>query len=169
MRPTPLMVREALFSILGHAVPASHSSTFSPAPASMAWKPSAATRAKPSLSSAMSDWRARLTVNSTCLNVAKAQVLRADVYRWADRWLTPPEPVNVFVSPPFADLTERADEFMQMVNTLMSKLPVLSVLTLQLEDGFRLESLADVARWTSVTTEETCWPSGAGGTLPTPP
>jgi len=34
------------------------------------------------------------------------------------------------------DLTERADEFMQTVNTLMSKLRCISGVTLQLETGF---------------------------------
>ena len=148
MRPTPLMVREALFSILGHAVPGKpffdvFAGTGINGMEALSRNASKAVFVERDVRLASAIDR-QLDVFEMS---PKAQVLRADVYRWADRWLTPTEPVNVFLSPPFADLTERADEFMQMVNTLMSKLPVLSVLTLQLEDGFRLESLADFARW----------------------
>jgi len=32
----------------------------------------------------------------------RVQVLRADVYRWAERWMPPGTgPVNLFLSPPF--------------------------------------------------------------------
>jgi 16S rRNA G966 N2-methylase RsmD len=77
----------------------------------------------------------------------QAQVLRGDVYRWAERWLAPTDPVNVFLSPPFPDLTDRAEEFLALVKTLMDKVPVGSVLVLQLEDGFSLETLPDFDRW----------------------
>ena len=41
-------------------------------------------------------------------------VLRADSYRWAERWEAPAEPVNVFVSPPFADFTRRPEALLQL-------------------------------------------------------
>ena len=74
-------------------------------------------------------------------------MLRGDVYRWAERWLTPIEPVNVFLIPPFPDLTDRAGEFLELVKTIADKIPIDSVLTLQLEYGFPLETLPDGDRW----------------------
>jgi hypothetical protein len=69
------------------------------------------------------------------------------VYRWAERWLPPSEPVNVFLSPPFADLEERAADFQQLVTTLQSKIPAESELVLQVEDNFDAGTLPDGARW----------------------
>ena len=40
----------------------------------------------------------------------EGQLVRTDVYRWAERWRPPDGPVNVFVSPPFADLEQRPAE-----------------------------------------------------------
>jgi 16S rRNA (guanine966-N2)-methyltransferase len=148
MRPTPLMVREALFSILGHAVPG---------------RPFYDVFAGTGINGleALSRGASRAIFIERDVRLAGAierqledfqfarqgQVIRADVYRWADRWLTPTDSVNVFLSPPFIDLTERIDEFMQMVKLLAGKLPLYSVLTLQLEDGFPLELLPERERW----------------------
>ncbi len=52
----------------------------------------------------------------------RGRVMRADVYRWAERWQPfESEPVNVFLSPPFADLTHRLDQFLSLVATLRKK------------------------------------------------
>jgi 16S rRNA (guanine966-N2)-methyltransferase len=78
----------------------------------------------------------------------KVQVLKADVYRWAERWIPPgKDPVNLFLSPPFADLTEKPDEFLAMVRTLLDKAPDESVLTIQAEDGYDYETLPDLPAW----------------------
>ena len=55
--------------------------------------------------------------------------------------------MNLFLSPPFPDLTEKAEEFLALVNTLLAKAPDESVLTIQAEDGFPLEQLPDVPTW----------------------
>src|SRR5439155_7344938 len=78
----------------------------------------------------------------------KVQVLRADVYRWAERWIPPGnDPVNLFLSPPFPDLTDRADEFLGLVRTLLDKAPDESVLTIQAEEGFPVGELPDLPAW----------------------
>ena len=75
-------------------------------------------------------------------------MLRADVYRWAERWIPPgKEPVNIFLSPPFPDLTEKADEFLALVRTLLEKMPDESVLVIQAEEGFPADELPDLPLW----------------------
>ena len=70
-----------------------------------------------------------------------------DVYRWAERWQPPKKPVNLFLSPPFADFTEKIDGFMESMNRLWGALADDSVLTLQLEDGFPMERLPALGEW----------------------
>jgi len=78
----------------------------------------------------------------------QVQVLRADSYRWAERWIPAGnEPVNLFLSPPFPDLTEKSAEFLGLVKMLLEKSPDDSVLTIQAEDGFPVESLPDLPAW----------------------
>ena len=78
----------------------------------------------------------------------KVQVLKSDAYRWAERWIPAgTEPVNLFLSPPFPDLSEKAEEFLNLVRLLLEKAPDESVLTIQAEDGFPLDKLPDPAAW----------------------
>jgi len=78
---------------------------------------------------------------------AKVQVLKADAYRWAERWLPPKDPVNLFLSPPFPDLSEKAEEFLTLVRVLFEKAPQESVLTIQAEEGFPLDQVPHPAAW----------------------
>jgi 16S rRNA (guanine(966)-N(2))-methyltransferase RsmD len=148
LRPTPQMVREAMFSILGHAVPNR-----------MFFDIFAGTGVNGLEALSRGASRTIFLERDTKLAVAiekrldefdlskRGQVLRSDVYRWADRWLPPNDAVNVFLSPPFADFNERIEEFLGLIKTLADKLPQGSVLTVQLEDGFPLERLPDPERW----------------------
>ena len=56
-------------------------------------------------------------------------------------------PVNLFLSPPFPDLTEKAEEFLELVRLLLEKAPDESVLTIQAEDGFPANRLPDLPAW----------------------
>ncbi len=149
MRPTPQMVREALFSILGNAVPdrvfydvfagtgvvgleaVSRGATFA--------------RLIENDAKQVSD----IQKYAVQFGVAdKVQVLKADVYRWAERWIPPgKDAVNLFLSPPFPDLSEKAEEFLKLMTTLLEKAPDESVLTIQAEDGFPLDKLPDREAW----------------------
>src|SRR5207237_1269541 len=87
------------------------------------------------------------------LNVAvhpglrEGQLLRTDVYRWAERWRPPEGPVNVFVSPPFADLAQRPADFHRLIESVQAKAAAGSVLTVQVEDTFDPAGLPDAGRW----------------------
>ncbi|HEV8061690.1 MAG TPA: RsmD family RNA methyltransferase [Gemmataceae bacterium] len=74
-------------------------------------------------------------------------VLRADVYRWASRWLPPAEPLTIFLGPPFPDLTERPEKLMDVVATLLAKLPPDSVLVIQTEKAFDEALLPQSEAW----------------------
>jgi 16S rRNA (guanine966-N2)-methyltransferase len=149
MRPTPQMVREALFSILGNAVPGRVFYDVFAGTGVVGLE--AVSRGATSARLIEKDARqvADIQKYATQFGVAdRVQALRADVYRWAGRWVPPgKDPVNLFLSPPFPDLGEKADEFLALVRTLLDKAPDDSVLTIQAEDGFPTLRLPEPDTW----------------------
>ena len=77
----------------------------------------------------------------------KANVIRGDVYRWAERWDAPDEAVTLFLSPPFADLENSAELFLNTVEILRRKMAPDSVLVLQMEDSPALSAVQDLEQW----------------------
>ncbi|HEX4612288.1 MAG TPA: RsmD family RNA methyltransferase [Urbifossiella sp.] len=149
MRPTPQMVREALFSILGNAVPGRLFYDIFAGTGVVGLE--AVSRGATGSRSIEKDGRlaAEIQKYAAEFNVSdKLHVLKADVYRWGERWIPPGSaPVNLFLSPPFPDLSERADEFLALVNQLLDKAPDESVLVIQAEEGFPLDRLPDLPAW----------------------
>jgi 16S rRNA (guanine966-N2)-methyltransferase len=150
MRPTPQFVREALFSILGNAVPdrVFYDLFSGTGVVGIEAVSRGASRAVLLEKDAKQAGEILKYVERFKL-LAQIQVLRADVYRWAERWIAPKtDPVNVFLSPPFPDLSgSKGDEFLKCVTLLLEKIPDLSVLTIQAEDGFPLEKLPKQELW----------------------
>ena len=143
LRPTPDAVRQALFSILGDAVPGR---TFIDVFAGTgAVGVEAISRGAKSTTFVERDFEFanKIDKNLSDFRVAeRGSVVRADVYRWAERWRPhTDDPTNVFLSPPFADLTRRVADFLALVATLREKLPGGSTLTVQAELGFPEEQL----------------------------
>jgi 16S rRNA (guanine966-N2)-methyltransferase len=148
MRPTPQMVREALFSILGNAVPDRVFYDVFAGTGVVGLE--AVSRGASSARLIEKDGRQAADIQKYAdqFGVAsKVQVLKADAYRWAERWLPPKDAVNLFLSPPFPDLTDRLDEFLALVKLLWEKAPPESVVTVQAEEGFPLERLPDFGAW----------------------
>jgi 16S rRNA (guanine966-N2)-methyltransferase len=149
MRPTPQMVREAIFSILGHAVPGRVFYDIFAGTGVVGLE--AVSRGANSARCIEADPRQAADIQKYADEFGigrQVQVLRADVYRWAERWIPPgKDAVNLFLSPPFLDLSEKADEFLTLVNTLLEKAPDDSVLTIQAEDGFPLDRLPSPDHW----------------------
>ncbi len=150
MRPTPQMVREALFSILGNAVPGrvfydvfGGTGVVGMESVSRGASGARIIEKDPKQSADIQKYLDRFGISS------KAQVLRADAYRWAERWVpTGTAPVNLFLSPPFPDLTgDPGKEFLKLVNDLLAKAPDESVLAIQAEDGFPVEALPHQGFW----------------------
>jgi 16S rRNA (guanine966-N2)-methyltransferase len=149
LRPTPQMVREALFSILGNAIP--ERPFYDVFAGTGVIGIEAISRAASGATFLEHDFRLAKQIEERLQEFAiaeRGQVLRADVYRWVERWLPAPQvPVNVFLSPPFADLERRLDGFLGLVETLLGKLPAGSVLVIQAELGFAEAQLPDAASW----------------------
>jgi len=149
MRPTPQMVREALFSILGNAVPGRVFYDVFAGTGVVGLE--AVSRGATSARFIETDSKQSADIQKYAKEFGvdkQVQVLKADVYRWAERWVPIGfEPVNLFLSPPFPDLSQRADEFLKLINDLLAKAPPDSVLTIQAEDGFPVERLPLVEKW----------------------
>ncbi|HEY1191483.1 MAG TPA: RsmD family RNA methyltransferase [Gemmata sp.] len=148
MRPTPQMVREALFSILGNAVPDRVFYDIFAGTGVIGLE--AVSRGASAARLIEKDPRQAADIQKYAEQFGirdRVQVLKADVYRWAERWLPPRDAVNLFLSPPFPDLSEKAEEFLSLVNVLFAKAPAGSVLTIQAEDGFPIERLPNPAAW----------------------
>jgi 16S rRNA G966 N2-methylase RsmD len=77
----------------------------------------------------------------------KARVIRADVYRWCERWPAPAEPVNVFVGPPYADFERRPEALLALAADLQQKIGPGSVLVVQAEQTPVLDELPNRASW----------------------
>jgi len=150
MRPTPQMVREALFSILGNAVPGRV--FFDIFAGTGANGLEAISRGASAARLVEADARLAKDIQKHIDQFGigdRAQVIRTDAYRWADRWRPfGEEPVNLFLSPPFPDLDPvKLPHFMAMVNGLISRAPADSVLVIQAEDGFPMEALITPEIW----------------------
>lgn len=134
LRPTPQMVREALFSILGNAVP--DRPFFDVFAGTGVVGLEAASRGARSVTFIERDFRliGELERHIHAFHVGDtATIIRGDVYHWIGRWQPPPEPVTVFLSPPFADFEQRRTEMRALIEQLQDKLHPESVLVVQSE------------------------------------
>jgi 16S rRNA (guanine966-N2)-methyltransferase len=148
LRPTPQRVREALFSILGNAVPGQP--FFDVFAGTGVIGLEAISRGAALATFVERDFRLidELERHLKAFKVgASARILRTDVYRWAERWLPPKEPVNVFLSPPFADLTGKTGELLGVIRGFQERLAPGSVLILQAEPAEMLAQLPDRDAW----------------------
>jgi 16S rRNA (guanine966-N2)-methyltransferase len=142
LRPTPQMVREALFSILGNAVPGRP--FFDVFAGTGVVGLEALSRGAKAVVFVERDFRlvAELEQHAAAFQVTDAiSVARADVYLWAMRWRPPAEPVNVFLSPPFADYERRTGDLAELVAGIRDKIYPGSVVVLQAETGVPLDEL----------------------------
>lgn len=147
LRPTPQRAREALFSILGNAVPGR--AFFDVFAGTGVVGMEALSRGASSAAFVERDFRLidDLEKHLRSFKLSTGRILRADVYRWVERWLAPAEPVNVFVSPPFPDLEHRAADMLALLALFQEKIHPGSVLILQAEQAPLLDQLPDRPAW----------------------
>ena len=148
LRPTPQMVREALFSILGNAVPGRVFYDVFAGTGVVGIE--ALSRGAKSTIFLERDFRLSGDIEQHLRQFGIAEggrILRTDAYRWAEYWKAPEEPVNIFVSPPFPDYEKRIDEFHQFVTMLQQKAALGSVLVLQTEHCIPLDQLPLREQW----------------------
>jgi 16S rRNA (guanine(966)-N(2))-methyltransferase RsmD len=148
LRPIPEMVRQALFSILGDAVPGRPFYDLFAGTGAVGLE--ALSRGAHPVFFLERDVR---TANEIARHLNefgvadRATVQRLDVYRWADRWEAPGEPVTLFLGPPYPDYQHRLDDFLALVASLQQKAAVGSVLVIQCEKTFAFEQLPGNGAW----------------------
>ena len=116
------MVREALFSILGDAVPDRPFYDIFAGTGVNGLE--AISRGASSVTFVERDFRLPGDIDRylKAFGVADSgRIMRADAYRWGEHWQAPDEPVNLFLSPPFADLERRVDDLLQVIADLQRK------------------------------------------------
>jgi 16S rRNA (guanine966-N2)-methyltransferase len=148
LRPTPDMVREALFSILGNAIPGRPFVDAFAGTGVVGLE--ALSRGAGSVTFVERDFRVAGAIahHLDLFGVTdRATLARTDVYRWAERWEAPAEPVNVFFSPPFADFSHRPAEFVALVCTVQQKVAPDSIVVVQSEREALREQEEVFADW----------------------
>jgi 16S rRNA (guanine(966)-N(2))-methyltransferase RsmD len=148
LRPTPQMVREALFSVLGNAVP--DRPFFDLFAGTGVVGLEAISRGASRTTFVERDFQLLGDLGKYLRQFDvedRGQLVRADVYRWAERWQPPDEPVTVFISPPFADYENRLDNLLGLVALLQNKVADGSVIVLQAEHGVPLGELPHGEQW----------------------
>jgi 16S rRNA (guanine966-N2)-methyltransferase len=148
LRPTPDMVREALFNILGNAVPDQVFVDVFAGTGVVGME--ALSRGAKQTIFVERDVRTAGEIERHLKEFKidrQARVYRTDVYRWASHWQPPAEPVNVFFSPPFADLGDRTDDLVNMIADLQIRTAPGSVLVLQAEKNSAIEVLPIFNDW----------------------
>jgi 16S rRNA (guanine966-N2)-methyltransferase len=142
------MVREALFSILGDAVPDRPFVDVFGGTGAIGLE--ALSRGASEVLFIERDVRLASDIEGHLrkLGITRgARVVRADAYRWAERWEAPSEPINIFVSPPFPDFERRLDALLLLMADLQRKVAPGSVLVLQVEKGFDPAKLPGPGLW----------------------
>jgi 16S rRNA (guanine966-N2)-methyltransferase len=142
LRPTPQRVREALFNILGDAVPGRPFYDVFAGTGVVGIE--ALSRGASAVTFVERDFRLAGQIERHLREFAVADrgtLARADVYRWAERFEPPAGPVNVFFSPPFADFERRPEALEQALARMQQRLHPGSVVVLQSEQHSGLAEL----------------------------
>jgi 16S rRNA (guanine966-N2)-methyltransferase len=148
LRPAPQMVREALFSILGDAVPGRPFFDLFAGTGAVGLE--ALSRGASAVVLIERDFRVADEIQHHVREFHvddRANVVRADVYRWAERWPGTSEPVNLFLGPPYPDFERRPEDVTRLVAELQRKAALGSVLVLQGEDTSSLGALPGNGAW----------------------
>ncbi|HZU39070.1 MAG TPA: RsmD family RNA methyltransferase [Gemmataceae bacterium] len=148
LRPAPDRLREALFSILGNAVPGRPFLDVFAGTGAVGFE--ALSRGAASIVFVERDFRTANEIERhlQAFGVAdKATIVRADAYRWAERWPGRPEPVTIFLGPPYPDFDRRAAELYALVAGLQEKTVPGSVLVLQSEQQLPWEQMPGQGTW----------------------
>ncbi len=148
LRPTPQMVREAYFSIMGNAIPDrlfvdifGGTGVIGIEALSRGAKGLLVIERDPQFAKGIESHLREFELTR------QAKLFRTDAYRWVAAWKAPPEPVNVFLSPPFADLTEKTQDLLEAIRQLQSKVAEDSVIVVQTERGSPLAAAEAIRSW----------------------
>ena len=148
LRPTPQMVREAYFSILGNAVPGrafidifSGTGVIGIEALSRGASQALLIERDPQFAKGIESHLREFNL------LRQTKLYRTDAYRWVAAWVAPKDPVNVFISPPFADLTDKTGDLLNAIQVLQTKVAEDSVIVVQSERGSPLDDAEELRSW----------------------
>jgi 16S rRNA (guanine(966)-N(2))-methyltransferase RsmD len=148
LRPLADRAREALFSILGNAVPGRPFFDVFAGSGSVGME--ALSRGASSVTFVERDPRtfAGIIEHLKKFGVAdQARVLQSDAYRWADKGALPAEPVNVFLGPPYEQFVHHFDALRWLIQAMQQRMPPGSVLIVQSERAVPAAGLPRAEEW----------------------
>jgi 16S rRNA (guanine(966)-N(2))-methyltransferase RsmD len=148
LRPLADRAREALFNILGDAVPGRP--FFDVFAGSGAVGMEALSRGAGSTVFVERDPRSvgDIVQHLQKFGVAdRGRVLQSDAYRWGDKGALPAEPANVFLGPPYEEFVNHPDAVHWLVEVVQKRLAPSSVLIVQSEKQFASEQLPLAEQW----------------------
>lgn len=148
LRPAPQRLREALFNILGDTVP--DRPFYDIFAGSGAVGLEAVSRGAQPVTLVERDFRTAEAIEQHAKEFGVADqvtVVRADAYRWADRWPGESGPVNIFIGPPFPDFARCFDALCKLIADLQAKTAPGSILMLQSEAIFPTEHIPAAEEW----------------------
>lgn len=141
LRPTPQRVREAYFSILGNAVPGRIFIDIFAGTGVIGIEALSRGATSTLFVERDPDLAKGIEIHLKQFELTRSTKLyRTDAYRWAAAWIAPKTPVNIFVSPPFPDLTNKTSDLLEAVRVLQEKVAEDSVITVQTELGSPLDN-----------------------------
>jgi 16S rRNA (guanine966-N2)-methyltransferase len=148
LRPTPQMVREAYFSILGNAIPDRQFIDIFAGTGVIGIEALSRGAAATHFIERDPGLGKDIEIALRNFNLTRqAKLYRTDAYRWVAAWMAPKEPVNVFLSPPFPDLSEKTEDLLTAIQTLQSKVAEDSVIVIQSERDSPLDDAELMRDW----------------------
>ena len=148
LRPTPQRVREAFFSIMGNAIPGrlfvdvfAGTGVIGIEALSRGASATYFIERDPQFSKDIETHLRQFDLTRS------TKLYRTDAYRWIAAWKAPPAPANVFLSPPFVDLSSKTDDLVAALQLLQSKVAEDSLIIVQTETGSPLDNLDYLQSW----------------------
>lgn len=148
LRPTPQMVREAYFSILGNAIPDRAFIDIFAGTGVIGIEALSRGASAAHLIERDPQLAKDIETNLRTFELTRqAKLYRTDAYRWIAAWVAPKDPVNVFLSPPFADLTDKTEDLLASLQRLKDKVAEDSVIVVQTERDSPLDGAELLRDW----------------------
>jgi len=148
LRPTPQMVREAYFSILGNAIPDRQFIDLFAGTGVIGIEALSRGAAAVHFIERDPQLAKDIEAHLRLFNLTRqAKLYRTDAYRWVAAWVAPKDPVNVFLSPPFADLVDKTDDLLNALRVLQAKVAEDSVVVVQTERGSPVDDAEFMRNW----------------------
>ena len=148
LRPTPQMVREAFFSLMGNAIPDRQFIDIFAGTGVMGMEAMSRGASAAHFIERDPQFSKDIESHLRTFNLTRqTKIYRTDAYRWASAWVAPKEPVNIFLSPPFADLTDKTEDLLRVVEVLQSKVAEDSVIVVQTERDSPLDTAEMMRDW----------------------